>query len=216
MKMKEQQAADKFSKLYIALKFRLKGEKMYDALRALELAKDIHTGFRKDGVTPSFQHQIEIALFIFTLKGLEDLEGAIICALFHDTDEDYPHQIPSGTLESFGPERMKTIRLLNKHTHSSMEECLVALGDDLNGSIVKGCDRINNFQSMRRGKFSLEKIIKYRDEVVKWFMEMLKNARKTFPKQMDAFYGIETMLKFQTEFVDFMIEDNLEIQRLKT
>ena len=77
--------SDKFSKLYIAIKFRLYGMGFFKALVALEKGRDIHDGFRKDGKTPEYQHQLEIALFILTLKDVQDLEGAIICALLHDT-----------------------------------------------------------------------------------------------------------------------------------
>ena len=206
----------KYSKLYISLKFRLKGEGMYEALRALETAKKIHEtlikdgvkikAFRKDGVTPSFQHQLEIALDIFTLKGLIDLEGAIIAALLHDTDEDYPHKIPTNTLLSFGSERQDTIRRLNKHTFDSFEDCLNSLANDPIGSIVKGCDRFNNFQSMYRGKFPRHKVIKYRDDVVNLFLPMLKQARLNFPQQMDAYYNIETRLKSQLEFVNLLLD----------
>lgn len=203
--------SERFSKLYVSLKFRLYGAQMFEAMRALEIAKSIHTGFRKDGITPSFQHQIEIALNLFLLKDLDDLEGAIICAIFHDTDEDFPHQIPIGTLESFGSSRHATIRLLNKHTHDSFEDCLDALSLNMNGSIVKGEDRINNFQSMYRGNFPRHKVVKYRDDVVTLFLPMLKKARKKFPKQMDAYYSIENRLKMQVEWVNLLLK-NTEIK----
>jgi hypothetical protein len=197
---------DKFHKLYIALKFRLKGLGMHDAMRALEIGKSIHSGFRKDGFTPSFQHQIEIALDCFCQPGISDLEGAVICALLHDTDEDYPHAIGNNELQSFGQERYKTIRLLNKHTHDSFDECLGELAFDPTGSVIKGLDRKNNFQSMYRGKFTTHKVTIYRNDVVNLFLPMLKRARKNFPQQMDTYYNIEGALKSQLEFVNLLLE----------
>jgi (p)ppGpp synthase/HD superfamily hydrolase len=196
---------NKFSKLYIALKFRLKGMAFYDALDALEFALGVHVGFRKDGITPSFQHQLEIAHFILTLKDVQDLEGAIIVALLHDTDEDNPHDIPLGKLESYGHERAKAIRLLNKHSHISPKACFEAMGANMLASLVKGADRINNFQSMNRGNFSIEKQIAYDDEVITLFLPMLKKSRKLFPRQMDAYYNIENMLKSQHELIQLFI-----------
>lgn len=201
---------DKFSKLYIALKFRLKGMRMYDAMRALEFAKDIHDGYRKDGQTPEFQHQLEIAHYIMTLKDIDDLEGAIIVALLHDTDEDYPHDIPLGQLESFGSTRAVAIRTINKHTHTSDEEYYARVAMNALASIVKGVDRINNFQSMNRGRFTIEKQIKYAKAVVDHFLPMLKKARKRFPTQMDAYYNIEYMLKSQHELLSLFIDAKIK------
>jgi (p)ppGpp synthase/HD superfamily hydrolase len=201
---------EKFSKLYIALKFRMHGSKFFKGMEALEYGRKIHAGTRKDGITPEFQHQLEIAKYLTTLSGsVPDLEGLIITALLHDTDEDYPFQIPFGKLESFGEERAKSIMLLNKHRHLSMEEYFAALALDARAALVKGADRINNFQSMKRGNFSLEKQDRYAAEVRDYFLPMLKEARKNFPEYMDAFYNIETILKFQYE----LITDRLMVEK---
>lgn len=195
----------RFHKLYISLKFRLFGLGYYKALEALETCKAIHCGFRKDGITPEFQHQLEIAHYLMTLKGVEDLEKVIIVALYHDADEDHPHAIPTGTLESLGKKLMAGIRKLNKHTFQSEADYFEANSKDPITSLVKGADRVNNFQSMSRGKFSIEKQKKYAHEVVTYFLPMLKAARRNFPRQMDAYYNIENMLKSQLELVTLYI-----------
>ncbi len=202
---------EKFSKLYIALKFRLKGMGYYRALHALELAKKIHDGLRKDGVTPEFQHQVEIALYILTLKDVKDLEGTLITALLHDTPEDEPHRLAKEldfkTLDNeYGCSVARSIAMLNKHSSVTSDIYFEVLSTDLRASLVKGVDRINNFQSMNRGKFTLEKQVKYSDEVTFRFLPMLKTARKNFPEQMDAYYNIENMLKSQHELIQLFIE----------
>lgn len=196
---------DKFSKLYIALKFRLKGAGFYQAMDALEFAREIHNGFRKDGLTPEFQHQLEIAHYVLTLKDINDLEGAIIVSLLHDTDEDNPNDIPLGKLESYGTERATAIRLLNKHRADSTAEYFSGLATNVLAALVKGADRINNFQSMNRGKFTIEKQIRYAAEVAEHFLPMLKIARKKYPQHMDAFYNIEFILKSQHELITLFI-----------
>lgn len=200
----------KYSKLYISVKFRLHGLGYFRALDALEWGKQVHNGFRKDGVTPEFQHQLEIALFILTLKDIQNMEDCIICALLHDGPEDYPHQFPAGeVVKRFGHGVWHTLQYLDKNRVSEMMY-FTNLGNDMNGSIVKLCDRINNFQSMNRGKFTIEKQIRYRDEVVNQFLPMAKQARKNFPRQMDAYYNIETMLKNQLELVNLFIDAKKE------
>jgi len=200
---------DRFDKLYIALKFRLHGMGYFKALNALEIAKEIHDGYRKDGKTPEFQHQLEIALYIMTLKDIEQLEDTIIVALLHDTDEDYPHDLSHEQKQQFDGFSIQRIEMLNKHRAVSMEEYFRMIGNDRVCSLVKGVDRINNFQSMH-GAFTIEKQIKYAVEVKEFFLPMLKRARKKYPKQMDAYYNIENMLKSQYQLVTLFINASLK------
>lgn len=197
---------EKFSKLYVALKFRLHGAKMFKALKALECAREVHQGLRKDGVTPEFQHQLEIALYLLTLKDIGATEEVVIAALLHDSMEDYPEKMDRGwLLKEFGEESLKTLDRLNKKNFKGMEEYLEALSMDPVGSLVKLADRVHNVQSMNRGKFSIEKQKKYAQEVVDWFLPMAKKARKRFPNQMDAYYNLENMLKSQYELVMILV-----------
>lgn len=203
---------EKFSKLYITLKFRLHGMKFYKALIALEKGKTIHDGYRKDNITPEYQHQLEIALFILTLKDIQDLESAIICALLHDTLEDYPTLIDEIWIDkTFGSEILEILKFLDKNRWPTLELYFDNLTRSAVGSIVKLCDRINNFQSMNRGKFSIEKQKKYSNEVKNYFLKMSKQSRKLFPQQMDAYYNIETMLKNQYELIQLFIEEKEKI-----
>jgi hypothetical protein len=54
-------SASKFSKLYISLKFRLKGEGMYDALRALELGQAAAIRATQDAITTAKQGEADAA-----------------------------------------------------------------------------------------------------------------------------------------------------------
>jgi (p)ppGpp synthase/HD superfamily hydrolase len=202
----------KFSKLYIALKFRLQGMRFFDALIALEKGREIHNGWRKDGKTPEYQHQLEIALYILTLKDVEQLEKAIICALLHDTMEDYAELVSEMWIsEKFGSDVLLSLRRLNKHVWKDYNEYFSELAQDINASLVKLGDRVNNFQSMNRGKFTMEKQAKYAEEVMVYFLPMAKKARKNFPRQMDAYYNVETMLKSQYELIQLLIEANKKV-----
>lgn len=207
----------KFSKLYIALKFRLFGMGYFKAMEALEKGREIHDSIRKDGITPEYQHQIEIALFILTLKDVKDLETCLILALFHDTLEDYPERISEKyILDNFGELVYSGLQSLNKYTMKMQDGCFQkvaktpseyfgVIGEDKNTAIVKLSDRVNNLQSMQRGKFTLEKQRKYVEEVKTYFLPMAKRVRLANPEYMDAFYNLETMLKFQIEFVEMFI-----------
>lgn len=207
----------KFSKLYIALKFRLHGMGFYKAMAALEKGREIHDSTRKDGITPEYQHQLEIALFILTLKDIKDLEECLILALFHDTLEDYPDRISERYIsDNFGESIYNGLNSLNKYIMKMQDgfkkvaktpnEYFGVIGEDKNTAIVKLVDRVNNLQSMQRGKFTLEKQRKYVEEVKTHFLPMAKRVRLANPEYMDAFYNLETVLKFQIEFVESFIE----------
>lgn len=208
----------KFSKLYIALKFRLHGLGYFDAMAVLELCRKIHRGFRKNGITPSFQHQLEIAHFILTLRDVSNVEDTIIAALCHDSMEDYPghflkefRMVAEGSISERAKEVAITTSLqLDKHRYSDYNEYFSALSKNMICSVVKGVDRINNFQSMERGNFKTTKQQTYSDEVVTYFLPMLKEARKRFPKQMDSYYMIEYVLKSQHELISYRLNPEVK------
>lgn len=64
-------------------------KRYYAVSRALELARLIHTGKRKDGRTWEFSHQVEMCLHATTLANVRDLPRLLIVILCHDMVEDY-------------------------------------------------------------------------------------------------------------------------------
>lgn len=191
-----------YDKLYISLKYYLLGRGYVTALKALDLAREYHQGTRKDGVTPEFQHQVEIALYLTTLKSVLDEEKCIAVAMLHDVMEDY--DAPATLIESrFGKEIYDAVwRLTKKYKgvkkdpasyFSDISECSVS-------SLVKGADRIHNVQSMI-GVFGKDKQLAYVKEVEEHFLPMLKKAKYTFPEQTAAYFNIIHMLKSQTQLI---------------
>jgi (p)ppGpp synthase/HD superfamily hydrolase len=224
-----------FSKRYIALKFELKGLGFFNAMKALELGKDIHNHYkkenkksvklpdgeiktRKDGITPDFQHQIEIALYILTLKDIkpEILETVLICALLHDLLEDHPTVISEKKLEDmFGSTVLKTLHTLNKNNFSDYPSYFKAISEDLIAGIVKLSDRKHNMQSMQSGNFTISKQDEYTDEVVSYFLPTAKTLRKNFPEYTSTFYNIEYFLKAQVQLVRYFTSVSKELESLK-
>ena len=193
---KELAAKEKYSKLGIQLKGYLKGRNYHKALEAFDFAKKYHTGLRKDGLIPEFQHQIEICLFITTLKELRDEESTLIAALLHDVREDY--NIENSVIEEkFGKVVADSVEKLTKEFKGIKKDtqdyfnkvalCPIA-------SIVKLADRINNVSSMV-GVFTIKKQEDYLFEIKEYFLPMLKKVRGTFPDQSQSYYGMNTFLK---------------------
>ena len=190
---------ERYQKLEISLRYYLKGAKHFTALKAMDFASKWHRGTRKDGVTPEFQHQIEIALYCITLKSLRDEQAVITAALLHDTLEDYPESEAS-MMEEFDSQTIHNCRLLNKNSKTT-ENYFKLIAMNPVTSIVKGADRVHNVNSMV-GVFSKEKQKKYIAEVKEHFLPMLKTARKNFPDQLDAYFNIMHMLRSQVNLIE--------------
>ena len=192
----------KYEKLYTALKYYLIGRGFSKALEALELGKTHHVGLRKDKVTPEFQHQIEIALHVSTLKNLDDEESTIIVALLHDLVEDYNYEV--WLIENkFGKVVSQAVEAITKKSSTyvkNYDQYFHEMSNDRIASIVKGCDRSHNFSSMV-GVFSIDKQKSYVDEGTKHFLPMLKVASEKFPSQFLAYANIRHMIKTQIAMI---------------
>lgn len=193
----------KYEKLFTALKYFLVGRNYFIALKALEFARKNHSGTRKDGFTPEFQHQLEICHYLITLKNLENEEMVLVCALLHDVMEDY--NIPVETMEKeFSPEITKKILILSKVYQGKKKDMNLYFSEIASCpvcSIVKGADRIHNLQSMP-GVFSVEKQKAYIEEVNKYFLPMIKSASYSFPHQSLAYFNIKHLLKSQISLIE--------------
>jgi (p)ppGpp synthase/HD superfamily hydrolase len=199
-----------YQKKLLTLRQQLVGARYHHALAALEFAHRYHTGLRKDGVTPEFQHQIEIALFALTLPDLMYRQEVIATIMLHDVREDYG--VTAAEIRELffeDPEfaervdcavenMTKEFRGVKKDEVALFE----AMSKDPIASIAKGCDRIHNVSSML-GVFTVEKQKIYIQEVVDLFLPMLKRARRLFPHQVNAYENIKFVLQTQMDLIKF-------------
>jgi hypothetical protein len=197
----------RYGKLHAALELYLRDKGYAKALEALAFARQKHTGLRRDGLTPEFQHQVEIALFLTTLKDVRDLERVLTVALLHDVVEDYPVRREEISAR-FGREVEDSVWRLTKvydGQHKPYPEYFAALAEDPAASLVKGADRVHNLQSMG-GVFSLRKQREYAEEARRWFLPMLKKARRSFPDQAAAYLNVEHLIKSQLQLIDAFLD----------
>lgn len=188
-----------YEKLHISLRYFLLGKGFYKAADALEFAGSYHTGFRKDGITPEFQHQIEITHYLRTLiPSLMFPEETLTTALLHDVTEDYG-VLSSTITERYGSDISQAVQLLDKNG-KSLEFYFSGIANNPIASIVKGGDRMHNIQTMV-GVFSPEKQLKYINEVEDHFLPMLKTARRKFVSQESAYENIKHILTSQLELL---------------
>lgn len=195
---------DLYSKRFVSLRYWLLGmaannPAYYETIEALEWAKTVHIGMRKDGVTPEFQHQLQIAHYVRTLHtSLIYPAETLTAVLYHDLKEDYPELTLE--LQTRCSDRVfHSVKLLDKNGKTA-EAYFHDLATDCIGSIAKGGDRIHNMQTMV-GVFTPEKQLAYADEVELHFLPMLKEARRRFPRQEPAYENIKHVLLTQVDLI---------------
>ena len=190
---------DEYKKLKIALRYFLIGKDYFAAVDALEFAAKYHINTRKDGVTPEFQHQVEIAHYTRTLlPSLLYPQETITAVLLHDVTEDY--NIPHAEItERFGSIVGNAVELLDKNGKTS-DHYFASIAESPIASIVKGGDRIHNLQTMHSA-FSHTKQVAYAAEVENYFLPMIKSAKRLHAKQEPAYENIKHVLTSQLELV---------------
>jgi (p)ppGpp synthase/HD superfamily hydrolase len=184
-----------------------------DAQVALEFARKIHVKFRKDGVTPEFDHQVSIALYALTLPELM-FPAATICAiLLHDTPEDYDYSLHEiGSIFRFPAVRdmsCTAVDCLTKVFRGIKRDetaLFAAMAENPIASIAKPCDRIHN-QNTMPGVFSAAKMAEQLDETERLILPMTKIARRNFPHQRAAFDNVRFMLKSQIGIIRNMLPE---------
>jgi len=194
----------------------LLGKEYYKAVEALEFASLYHNGIRKDGVTPEFHHQISLTHYARTLPKLRNEEAVFVVCLLHDIIEDY--KVPVETIRSkFGTIVSESVMLLTREFHDDEQDVrqyYLNMASNPISSIVKGCDRVHNFQTMPQ-VFSIDKQIEYMEECTKYILPMLKTARNLFPDQELAYENIKHALKGQIDLIELIVAARQEITDLK-
>lgn len=193
-----------YDKLLVSMRYFLLGKGYYRACNSLEFGLSVHTGTRKDGITPEFMHQLAIMHYVRTLlPALMYPEDTLSACALHDTPEDY--NIEQSKIESIAGERATAAVFLLDKNGKIIENQFKAIALDPVASIAKGGDRIHNTQTMV-GVFKREKQRKYAAEIPALFFPMLKQARRLFPQQEPAYQNIKHVLVSQLQLLSAIFE----------
>lgn len=216
--IKREKAHSLYKKKVNTLRHYLKGKGFHNALKALKFGEDEHlkigTGFRKDKVTPNFYHQIEIGLFLITLKEVVHEEETIIAGLLHDVMEDC--DIEKKVIEDkFGKLSADAVEKLTKEfkgIKKDMQNYFDVVATCPIASLVKLADRMNNVASMV-GVFTIPKQEDYVKEIKEYFIPLLKEARGNFPEQSMSYHNMSLFLKQMCKTVEaVLVAEKVNIQ----
>lgn len=200
----------------IAFRAWLQGREYHKALRAFELVRGLEQGFRKDGTTPKFDHQLTVARLVsMHVASLIYPEDTITAAFLHDVLEDHWQTVSRERLEAdFGVRVAHAVWLLSKKTAGMVKDYDVYFGEMAQNpiaSVVKLADRIHNVQTMQ-GVFTIEKQIRYVNEVREHFLPMGKTARRLFPEQYFVYENLSMFLRAQSELIEAMLNEAVKAE----
>jgi len=182
-------------------------ERYFMTIAAFDYAEKHHTGLRKDGVTPEFNHQLNILGFLLTqTKNIKQPWLVLALVLLHDTLEDNNH-LEDEILSEF-PElfpyvnRISKVRrgekLSNSEYYPPMAECEAC-------SVAKGSDRLHNLTTMTK-VMSIKKMEEAITETEEFVLVMLKDAKKFHPKQTAIYELIKSLINIELTHLRHYVE----------
>lgn len=199
----------------LVLRTDLRARRYWRALDAMALAEQYHVGTRKDGVTPEFDHQVTIALYVLTLAIPEEaLEDLLCIILLHDIVEDYsdPQKVPAGlppmTIailhEKFGPVVSHNVELLSKVKNGIIKEgsyYFAQITTSWMAILVKLCDRMHNLSTMH-GVFTRAKQIEYIREAVEDIIPLARYGSRHYGRYSAAFENVKFVMRLLVSLLD--------------
>jgi len=204
-----------FGKKFTYLKASLENKEYFSALRALHFARKITTGTRKDGVTPEFMHQVEMACIAQTLsRGMIYPEQVFSAIFLHDTRED--KGIGQAEIEAlFDAQTSKAVDLLTYKDRTGMnlpnDVYYPRIAQDPVASVVKGCDGVHNMRTMMspfdepinvaKPTFTLERQKQRIADCEAYWFPMMREAREIFASQRSVYQNLIMIMKMQIHYL---------------
>lgn len=178
-------------RMYTYVKTYATVKRMYQTLRVLPYARELHKGqFRKGkDKVPYIYHPLLIACHALAL-GLDD-DNLVSTAILHDVCEDCGVKIEELPVNET---TRKAVALLTKPsphlTKEEKERYYQEIAKNEIATMVKLLDRCNNVSGMAAG-FDRDKLVTYIKETEKYFFPIMHEAKTDFPMYSNAIFLIK-------------------------
>lgn len=182
------------------LKGYLKGKGFDRAVKAVNLAEELHADAKRKSGEPYISHPCRIANALISLK-IDD-EEILIATILHDVLEDT--DIMAELLESyFGKEATSIIKLVTKQKGVTTETYYKNISMDKKATIVKVADRCHNVSTMYF--FSEEKMKEYIEETETYILPMCSQISNDYPEVADYLYTMKYQIESILETAKFFL-----------
>lgn len=174
-------------KMYTYVKTYAAANHMYQTLKVLPYARELHKGQVRKGSdkVPYIYHPLLVACHALAL-GLVD-DNIISTALLHDVCEDCG--VDAADLP-VNEAVKKAVSLLTKSDYVDNEKYYQKISQNPIATMIKLLDRCNNVSAMASG-FSKEKIARYIDETEKFVYPLFQKAKNEYPMFSDQIFLIK-------------------------
>ncbi len=230
-----------YLKPYIFIKGYALGKGLPNTLIALPLARRIHDGQYRKGLTeidgvkyklPYILHCLKVCSTLISLNipfSNEELDIMLAASLLHDTLEDGGDKIKNQGrefVEEYGLDKrvLDIVKLLSKNSGASEEELSLYFNKIKRNKIallIKLADRSHNVEDLYNMK--TEKLHKYVKETRTYIYPLTKYGKEIYPELSNALTILKSKIVSLTELTETICnkyeeeenEKDLEIKRLK-
>jgi len=211
--MSQSEIMENYIKSRTALRYWLLGRKYIKSVEAMDFALQFHTGYRKDKVTPEFQHQIYMGNFARVYETLLIYPEEVFTSIFlHDLIEDYDVS-PQEITEKFGKLVSDTVYKLSKKYRKlkkDLDSYFIDISECPIASVIKGIDRVHNIHTMVN-VFTYEKEIEYVKETEKYILPTLYRSKHIFPQQEAIYENLKQYLILALNLIKNIHEEKIKI-----
>lgn len=230
-----------YVKPYVFIKGYALGKNLSNTLIALPLARRIHDGQYRKGLTevngqkyklPYILHCLKVCSTLISLNipfSNEELDIMFAAALLHDSLEDGGDKIKDHGrefVEEYGldPRVLEIVKLLSKNAGASEEELSLYFNKIKRNKLallIKLADRSHNVEDLYNMK--IEKLHKYVKETRTYIYPLAKYGKEIYPELSNALTILKSKIVSLTELTETICnkyeeeenEKDKEIQKLK-
>lgn len=185
------------------LKGYLKGKGFNRAVKAVNLAEELHSNAVRKSGEPYISHPCRIANALISLK--VDDEDILIATILHDVLEDT--DIKATLLEEyFGENAVRLIKLVTKEKGVSTKVYYNNISKDKKATIIKVADRCHNVSTMYF--FTEEKMKEYIEETEVYILPMCSSVSNEHPQVADYLYSMKYQIESILETSKFFLRKN--------
>lgn len=198
-------------KMYTYLRGFLMGAKMNSSLKALQMARDKHSGQVRKSGEPYIIHPLTMACYGIAI-GIKD-DNIIATALLHDVVEDCNTTLD---LLPFNDTIKRAIKYMtitpfdNEDKSVTKKRYFTEMADCREAVIVKGLDRYHNLSTMA-GNMPIESIEKNIKETDEYILPMLKEAKEKWVDLSDILFILRTNIRDLNETLKVLVDFNKKI-----
>lgn len=213
-----------YNNTYLFIKGYASGLELHQTLKALPLARCLHNGQYRKGITvindipyhlPYVLHVLKVCSTLISLKlclSKEELDTLLAASLLHDVIEDCKEHFPDGgneltTRYGFNPEVylvVKSVSKLSGLNEEQLNEYFNEIKRNKLSLLIKLADRSHNVEDLYNMK--PEKLHRYVEETRTWIYSLANYGKSHYPELSNGLNILKSKIVSLTECTETVVE----------